>query len=761
DPAFSVTKTGDAQGKVGDDVDYTITLHNTSSGNTPALTCTATDTLLGEVFSGVLPAGDTVINKSRTVLAGDPNPLGNTVTLSCSLPDGFTNVLEDAQDSHSVDLFDPAFSVTKTGDAQGKVGDDVDYTITLHNTSSGNTPALTCTATDTLLGEVFSGVLPAGDTVINKTRTVLASDPDPLPNTVTLSCSLPDGFTNVLEDAQDSHSVNLFQPAFSVTKDGDATSKVGDDVDYAFTLTNASSADTPPLVCTATDTLLGTVFATAMLPPGNTVINRTRTVLAGDPDPLPNTVTLSCSLPDGFTNVLNNAQDSHMVDLVQPAFTVAKTCTNEPVPQDGPATWDIVVENTGNVILDVVLNDSVEGTINVEDLAAGEVRTIPVSLDGPFSGQATVSNSVSATATLAIPGDYTNTIQPANAEDTCYVAGEVDLTKLTQGVLNDIGENIPSPGLQNWTFTLSGPGLPAGGVTDTSPPSEMDFGGVSLTPIEFDDTAVYRLCEGPINAGWTLAWYGDPNDTGTADMLIPFLPAVNDSQVPDPKVDPPGYSNVFDPKYVPFPQSYINDTRCVNFVANAGETEVFKIDNQFPGGEPRTIGYWKNWNSCTGGGQLDAAAAAGDTSQERIEAAKALLDDALQDPGITIGTLTLIADDNIFDCDEATQQAVNILGKLRILNGGREKLMASDAAYGLASQLLAAIANVTVGAGSCPARDAAVTDGQILLLNVGFDGTGEYLTPKKAKKDGNTALRTEAIELAKALDSYNKGTLCF
>ena len=27
-------------------------------------------------------------------------------------PDGFTNVLEDAQDSHSVELFDPSFSVT-------------------------------------------------------------------------------------------------------------------------------------------------------------------------------------------------------------------------------------------------------------------------------------------------------------------------------------------------------------------------------------------------------------------------------------------------------------------------------------------------------------------------------------------------------------------------------------------------------------------------------------------------------------------------
>ena len=545
-----------------------------------------------------------------------------------------------------------------------------------------------------------------------------------------------------------------------MTKTGDTTSKVGDVVDYTITLTNSSSANTPPLTCTATDTLLGVVVFNGFLPPGNTVINKSRTVLADDPDPLVNTVTLSCLLPAGFTNVLTNATASHSTDLVQPAFTVAKTCTNEPVPQAGPATWDIVVENTGNVLLNVVLDDSVQGIINVDDLGAGEERTIPISLDGPFSGQATVSNSVSATATLAIPGTYTNTIQPANAEDTCYVAGEVDLTKLTQGVLNDVGEIIPSPGLQNWTFTLFGPGLPADGVTDTSPPSEMDFGGVDLTPIEFDGTAVYRMCEGPINAGWTLAWYGDPNDTGTADMLIPFLPAENDALVPDPKVNPPGYSNVFDPNYVAFPDGFVNDTRCVNFVANAGETEVFKIDNQFPGGEPRTIGYWKNWNSCTGGGQIDVAAEAGNTSAERIAAATALLDDALQSPGITIGLLTMIADNNIYDCDDATQQAINILSKLRIAPNGREQLMASDGAYALASQQLAAIANVTVGAGSCPARDVAVIEGQTLLASIGFDGTGEYLTPKQARKDGNTALRTDALRLAEVLDSYNNGTLC-
>ena len=43
---------------------------------------------------------------------------------------------------------------------------------------------------------------------------------------MTLSCELPGGFTNALEDVSDDHSVDLFQPAFSIDKDGDTLSKV-------------------------------------------------------------------------------------------------------------------------------------------------------------------------------------------------------------------------------------------------------------------------------------------------------------------------------------------------------------------------------------------------------------------------------------------------------------------------------------------------------------------------------------------------------
>ncbi|HWR66817.1 MAG TPA: hypothetical protein VN364_11930 [Bellilinea sp.] len=354
-PAIAVDKTGTVQSKVGDPVDYTITLTNTSSADTPAMECTATDTLLGEVFNGVLALGDTVLNESYTVQAGDPDPLLNTVTLTCS-PTGFPNVLT-ASDDHSTDLFQPAIAVDKTGDTLSKVGDDVNYTITLTNTSEAGSPALNCTAEDSLLGSVFSGVLAVGDTVIQTSRTVQAGDPDPLVNTVTLTCS-PEGFPNVLT-ASDSHETNLFQPAVTVSKTGDALSKVTDPVNYTITLSNTSSADTPAMTCTATDTLLGQVW-NAVVPLGDTVINTSRTVQAGDPDPLVNTVNISCGL-EGFPNVLTGSA-SHSTDLFQPAVEVIKTGPATAATGD-TVTYHFVINNLSSSGSPDLILDSVTDTV--------------------------------------------------------------------------------------------------------------------------------------------------------------------------------------------------------------------------------------------------------------------------------------------------------------------------------------------------------------------------------------------------------------
>ena len=317
---------------------------------------------------------------------------------------------------------------------------------------------------------------------------------------------------------------------------------------------------------------------------------------------------------------------------------------------------------------------------------------------------------VGSTLTLGLDADVTCTI--ANEAQ-----GMVELLKLTNGLESAMV----------WNFTLDGPGVDE---SDSSPPTTVDFGGVKLIP-----GSEYTLCETGIPAGWTLEWQVDTDGDGNPDTIIPMVAGVNN----DP-VGVAGYSRVYDPNYVAPPGTFTNDTRCVNFVVDVGETLAFQIDNQFPGGEPRTIGFWKNWNTCTGGNQRYNAANNGGPAEGWF-----ILDDLLNNPGFTIGELQLMGDDCV--------DAVNILDKREI--NGRNKKMANDAAYGLAAQLLAAQVNLSAGAETCQAVVDAVNAGQTLLLGIQFDGTGGYL---KGKNGG--ALRAEANALASTLDEYNNGNLC-
>jgi hypothetical protein len=109
----------------------------------------------------------------------------------------------------------PDIEITKTGDLLSKIGDDVSYTITVDNTSMPGTPDLYCNITDPMLAINTYVTLAwnAPNHVINKTYTVLATDPDPLLNTASVSCTYVGGTTEVASDTDD-HSVNLFQPVW-------------------------------------------------------------------------------------------------------------------------------------------------------------------------------------------------------------------------------------------------------------------------------------------------------------------------------------------------------------------------------------------------------------------------------------------------------------------------------------------------------------------------------------------------------------------
>ncbi len=225
-------------------------------------------------------------------------------------------------------------------------------------------------------------------------------------------------------------------------------------------------------------------------------------------------------------------------------------------------------------------------------------------------------------------------------------------------------------------------------ATDTSElDGTVDFGGEYFLP------GNYALCEQEVDAGWTSSLESE------AGVFYP-LPGDN---------------------------SYV----CVPFTLDAGETEQFEVENSPPpGGNARTIGYWRNWSGdCSNGNQEDK------------------LGDALA-LGVTLGTM--VWPDNYTTCD-----AVNIISK-RNLNGDNR---AFDPAYALASQFFAYLLNVNAGANPCGLGAEAAT-AQGLLAGVGFDGTDPSSGNKK-KDSAYVANNAKAqwMELASLFDAYNNNLL--
>jgi hypothetical protein len=155
---------------------------------------------------------------------------------------------------------------------------------------------------------------------------------------------------------------------------------------------------------------------------------------------------------------------------------------------------------------------------------------------------------------------------PQSEVPTCTITnarhGTATLRKTTNGIV-DAGKDI--------TFLLRGHGLPASGIARTTlgdADGVLEFGDALLTPGQ-----TYTICEHPVPAGFTSFWKLD------AMVVTPYNP--------DASLSPPEDLG----------------NRCYDFQVSPGQRRSFEVDNSHPGGDPRTIGYWKNWNRCTTGNQ--------------------------------------------------------------------------------------------------------------------------------------------------------------
>ena len=451
-PAINIEKTGDTLSKVGDSVNYTITVTNNSGVGTPDLSCTITDAMLGIDKDVTLATGASdVTSASYVVQVGDSDPLLNTASVDCTYVGGSDTVATDS-DGHSVNLFQPSVNVEKTGSPVSKLGDPANYTITVTNTSSGDSPGLVNgTIVDTLLGNLLDAANPfvtsntcttslatGGSCVIEATRIVLGTDPDPLPNTVTVHYN-PSGFPNDITDSDD-HSVDLFQPAINLLKTGDELSKIGDPVDYVITLENNSSIDTPDLTCTVTDALVGVNATFSVAAGADHIINVNDFIIpANAVDPFVNTANVVCS-PEGFTNVYRDTA-SWETDLFQPAINLLKT-GDELSKIGDPVDYVITLENNSSIDtpdLTCTVTDALVGVNATFSVAAGADHIInvndfiiPANAVDPFVNTANV---------VCSPEGFTNVYRDTASWETDLFQPAINLLK-TGDELSKIGDPV-------------------------------------------------------------------------------------------------------------------------------------------------------------------------------------------------------------------------------------------------------------------------------------------------------------------------------
>lgn len=146
----------------------------------------------------------------------------------------------------------------------------------------------------------------------------------------------------------------------------------------------------------------------------------------------------------------------------------------------------------------------------------------------------------------------------------------------------------------------------------------------------------------------------------------------------------------------------------------------------------RTIGYWANWNSCSGGEQTQAQA----------NPPSFWLD--LYIGSVSIGNVLM----------DTCPHARYILQK-RDFTGAN---MSSDGAYNMGAQLLGAKLNVAAGADQCTIANQAIAAGDALLIAIGFDGTGSPSLPSGNQPTLVQQRRAYANTLASILDQYNNLT---
>ena len=309
----------------------------------------------------------------------------------------------------------PGIDVEKTCPDSVAFGAEIEYTITVEN--SGDEPLVDVVVEDSLLGDItaeFDPDLSAGLAVGATATAVVTRTPgpeeDPVTNTVTAEGTGADSAVVDSDTATCETDVIATGPSIQIVKGGPALIHRGETITYQFEVTNDGNAELFDVElgdprCDPDTIVPGVDVDESLAVDEVWGFTCTHLVTEGDPDPLPNTVTVRGDIQAGAGGQEVTAQASHEVDIIQPAITIVKTVSDSTVPIGTTVTYTFVVTNTGDTTLfDISVDDDILGHIGtISTLQAGASETLtatftvgaqPVVNVGTASGQDILGRTV-------------------------------------------------------------------------------------------------------------------------------------------------------------------------------------------------------------------------------------------------------------------------------------------------------------------------------------------------------------------------------
>ncbi len=452
-PALAITKTAD-DGTVnaGETIGYTITVTNNGDGQAKGVTMTdvlPTDPGLSWSFNGVTGGWNCSISSGTLTCGGSNFNLASKASASVHISSPTTpETCGTVENSASVDASNnsvvtagpvtitvdcPGIQVDKEADASTvDAGQAIGFTITVWNNGpgvakdvllsdtlpgglnwviDGGTGAEMCEIDEGELtcdfGDMHPGYEGQGDTyTVHISAETDYTACGQIDNTAVVTISNGPG-----DEDDASIVVNCPDLGIDIEKDGPDLAHVGDTITYDFAV--QLTTDEPLYDVTVTDPNCneGAPFyvygddGDTVLEPGE-VWNYTCThvVTESDPDPLPNTATVTGKSDDGREV---SDQDDHEVDLIHPDVRIVKTVDPDIGNPGDDVTYTYVVTNTGDTTLfDISVDDDVLGHIgDIAELGAGE--------------------SVTLTKDWTLPADEVAVINVAVAEGTDVLGKDV------------------------------------------------------------------------------------------------------------------------------------------------------------------------------------------------------------------------------------------------------------------------------------------------------------------------------------------------